>query len=57
MKTDALPIVEVSKVIHLRSLPDDVSTQEIVNLAMPFKKHGRIVDFLQLKVSKMENNP
>jgi len=41
----------VSKVIHLRSLPDDCSTEEIVSLALPFKEHGQIVDMMHLRVS------
>lgn len=41
----------LSNVIHLRSLPDDVSTKEIVDLALPFKKYGKIKNFLPLKVS------
>lgn len=39
----------VSKVIHLRSLPDDCSTEEIVSLALPFKEHGQIVDMMHLR--------
>jgi len=39
----------LSNVIHLRSLPDDVSTKEIVDLALPFKKYGKIKNFLPLK--------
>ena len=41
----------LSNVIHLRSLPDDVSTKEIVDLAAPFKKYGIIINYLPLKVS------
>lgn len=48
MKTEVLAEGQ-SKVIHLRSLPDDVTPAEICNLAMPFKKYGSVKDFLQLK--------
>lgn len=50
MKTEVLAEGQ-SKVIHLRSLPDDVTPAEICNLAMPFKKYGSVKDFLQLKVN------
>ena len=45
----------VSKVIHLRSLPDDCSTEEIVSLALPFKEHGQIVDMMHLRVWSLKN--
>lgn len=48
MKTEVLAEGQ-SRVIHLRSLPDDVTPQEICHLAMPFKKYGNVKDFLQLK--------
>jgi hnRNP-L/PTB/hephaestus splicing factor len=36
-------------VIHVRSLPDDVTNQEIISLSLPFKKYGSVLDLMPLK--------
>ena len=44
----------LSKVIHLRSLPDDVTIEEIVQLGFRYLKYGKITEFLSLKVKSVE---
>ena len=51
MKTEVLAEGQ-SRVIHLRSLPDDVTNQEIISLSSPFKKFGSVHDLMPLKVNK-----
>jgi len=46
MKTEAYQQHQVSKVVHLRSLPTDVSDTEVIRLGMTF---GRVVNVLMLK--------
>lgn len=48
MKTEVLAEGQ-SRVIHLRSLPDDATVEEVIQLALPFKKYGAVKDMLQLK--------
>lgn len=48
MKTEVLAEGQ-SRVIHLRSLPDDVTNQEIISLSSPFKKFGSVHDLMPLK--------
>ena len=50
MKTETGAGDGFSKVIHLRSLPDDVTIEEIVQLGFRYLKYGKITEFLSLKV-------
>lgn len=46
MKTESYTSHQVSKVVHLRSLPTDVTDTEVIQLGMTF---GRVVNVLMLK--------
>lgn len=46
MKTESYASHQVSKVVHLRSLPTDVTDTEVIQLGMTF---GRVVNVLMLK--------
>ena len=50
MKTEVLAEGQ-SRVIHIRSLPDDVSDKELIQLALPFQDYGKVVNMMMLKVT------
>ena len=50
MKTEVLAEGQ-SRVVHIRSLPDDVSDKELIQLALPFQDYGKVVNMMMLKVS------
>jgi len=48
MKTEVLAEGQ-SRVVHIRSLPDDVSDKELIQLALPFQDYGKVVNMMMLK--------